>query len=31
MGSPFKGEKMEGWKIERVLDNEQFGLNTNGA
>ena len=22
---------MERWKIKRVLDNEQFGLNTNGA
>ena len=29
-----KGERVkrwERWKIERVLDNEQFGLNTNGA
>jgi len=25
-----KGERVERWKIERVLDNEQFGLNTNG-
>jgi len=27
----WKDEKMKRWKIERMLDNEQFGLNTNGA
>ena len=27
----WKDGRVETWKIERVLDNEQFGLNTNGA